>query len=201
MTLRAFHKCDAQKRRDIADKYSSSFHTDLSADVKTISWKAGFIVDTLLMDRSLSHAGRYLAYCLQDGVWKHNMAVVEILIGHSTDEVTKIEEEYLTVTGRTVISDLETEYDDEIVRDILIERLSLKVLSILNLLISFVDIIIPTFLKLLISFVDIIPTFLKLLISFVDIISTFLNLLISCIDIIPTFLNLLNTFEDIFPNF
>ena len=143
LTLRAFHKCDTQKRRDIAEKYSSSFHTDLITDVTTLSWKAGFIVDTLLVDGSLSHAARYLAFCLQGGVWKHNMAVVEILVGHSVNEVAEIEKEYLAVSGCTVVSDLQAEYDDEEVRDILIARLSLKVLSILNSLISFVDII-PT---------------------------------------------------------
>ena len=155
LTLRAFHKCDAQKRRDIAEKYSSSFHSVLGADVARLSWKAGFIVDTLLADGSLCHAAKYLAYCLQDGVWKHNMAVVEILVGHSANELAEIEKEYVAATGRTIVGDLQAEYDDELVRDILIERLALKVLGVLNLLISFVDIIIPTFFSFAYPFPDV----------------------------------------------
>ena len=64
------------------------------------------------------------------------MAVVEILVGHSANELAEIEKEYLAVTGRTIVTDLRAEYDDEIVRNILIARLSLKVLSVLNLWIS-----------------------------------------------------------------
>ena len=83
------------------------------------------------------------------------MAVVEILVGHSPNELAEIEKEYLAVTGRTIISDLQAEYDDEQVLDILIARLSLKVLSILNLWIGFVDVFIKTFLNLWISVVNI----------------------------------------------
>ncbi|KAI0222240.1 hypothetical protein LSAT2_026525 [Lamellibrachia satsuma] len=126
VTLRAFYKCDTQRRQDIGEKYSSSFHRDLIADVKELSWKAGFIAETLLVDRVFSRAAKYLFYCLQSGAWRHNMAVVEILCSRPVEELAAMEMEYQNISGHTLVSDLQAKYEDEQVCNILIERLSLK---------------------------------------------------------------------------
>ena len=132
VTLRAIYKSDKQKRRDIAEKYFSTFHRDLIGDMKELSWKAGFITEALLVDR-LSGAARYLLYRLQSGTWKQNMAAIEIVCGHTASELTEIQKEYWNICGRTLISDVQAKYDDEEVGHILIERLSLKVFGLYHL--------------------------------------------------------------------